>query len=200
LQHSHIKLAAVATDVLGKSGREMIEALVGGVQDAEALADLARGRLRVKLPDLRLALEGRVLPHHRFLLQRILAHVAFLEESIAQVQQEIEQHLTPFEEAVALVQSVPGIGPTAAAAIVAEIGPDMSRFPSDKHLSSWAGVSPGNKQSGGKRLSSATTSGNPYLRGMLGEVCWATAQLSHSFLSSHSSPTWQTESYYGSCP
>ena len=183
LEGANIKLASVATDVLGKSGREMIEALVGGAQDADALAELARGRLRAKLPDLRLALEGRVKPHHRFLLQRMLAHITFLEESLAEVQQEIEQHLAPFEEAVTLVQSVVGIGEVAAAAIVAEIGSDMSRFPSEKHLASWAGVSPGNKQSGGKRLSGKTTSGNPYLRGMLGEVSWAIAHTANNYLS-----------------
>ena len=182
LEGANIKLAAVATDVLGKSGRGMVEALVGGAQDAQALAELARGRLRAKLPDLRLALEGRVQPHHRFLLQRILAHITFLEESIAQVQQEIEQHLAPFEEAVTLVQSVVGIGPIAAAAIVAEIGTDMSRFPSDKHLASWAGVSPGNKQSGGKRLNAATTSGNPYLRAMLAEISWAISHTKDNYL------------------
>ena len=151
LEGANIKLASVATDILGKSGREMVDALVGGEQDAQALSELARGRLRAKLPDLQRALEGRVQPHHRFLLKRILAHIDFLEESIEEVQQEIEQHLSPFEEAVTLAQSLPGIGATAAAAIVAEIGTDMSRFPSDKHLASWAGVSPGNKQSGGKR-------------------------------------------------
>ena len=122
-------------------------------------------------------------PHHRFLLGRILAHIDFLEESIAQVQWEIEQHLAPFEEAVRLAQSVLGIQATAAAAIVAEIGTDMSRFPSDKHLASWAGVSPGNKQSGGKRLSGATTSGNPYLRGILGEVSWAISHTKDNYLS-----------------
>jgi transposase len=183
LEGANIKLAAVATDILGKSGRQMVEALVGGDQDAEALAELARGRLRAKLPALRLALEGRVQLHHRFLLKRILAHIDFLEESIEAVQQEMEQHLIPFEEAVTLVQSIVGIQATAAAAIVAEIGEDMSRFPTDKHLASWAGVSPGNKQSGGKRLSGKTTSGNPYLRGMLGEVAWAIAHTKDNYLS-----------------
>jgi len=132
---------------------------------------------------LRLALEGRVQLHHRFLLKRILAHIDFLEESIDAVQQEMEQHLTPFEEAVTLAQSIVGIQATAAAAIVAEIGDDMSRFPTDKHLASWAGVSPGNKQSGGRRLSGKTTSGNPYLRGMLGEVAWAIAHTKDNYLS-----------------
>lgn len=183
LEGANVKLAAVATDVLGKSGRLMLDALVGGEQEAEALAQLARGRLRAKLPDLRLALEGRVQPHHRFLLTRILAHIDFLEESLAQVQQEIEQRLAPFEEAITLAQSVIGIQETAAAAIVAEIGTDMSRFASDKHLASWAGVCPGNKQSGGKRLSGATTKGNPYLRAILGEVAWAIAHTKNNYLS-----------------
>jgi transposase len=183
LEGANIKLAAVATDVLGKSGRQMLEALVGGEQDAQALSDLARGRLRAKLPDLRLALEGRVQPHHRFLLKRILAHIDFLEESIEEVQREIEERLAPFEEAVVLAQSVIGIQATAAAALVAEIGTDMSRFPSDKHLASWAGVGPGNKQSGGKRLSGATTSGNPYVRAILGEVSWAISHTKDNYLS-----------------
>ncbi len=183
LEGANIKLAAVATDVLGKSGRQMLEALIGGEQDAQALSDLARGRLRAKLPDLRLALEGRVQPHHRFLLKRILAHIDFLEESIEEIQREIEERLAPFEEAVVLAQSVIGIQATATAAMVAEIGIDRTRFPSDKHFASWAGISPGNKQSGGKRLSGATTSGNPYLRAMLGEVAWAIARTKDNDLS-----------------
>jgi transposase len=140
LEGANIKLAAVATDVLGKSGRDMLEALMGGEQDAEALAELARGKLRAKLPDLRKALEGRVQPHHRFLLQRLLAHIDFLEQSIGQVEGEIEQHLRPFEEAVQLVESITGLQATTSSGILAEIGLDMSRFPSDKHLASWAGV------------------------------------------------------------
>jgi transposase len=183
LEGANVKLASVATDILGKSGRLMLEALAGGEQDAEALAELARGRLRAKLPDLRLALHGRVQPHHRFLLERILAHIDFLEESLAQIQQEIERHLLPFEEAMTLAQSVIGIQATSAAAILAEIGTDMSRFPSDKHLASWAGVCPGNKQSGGKRLSGATTSGNPHLRAVLAEVAWAISHTKDNYLS-----------------
>jgi transposase len=183
LEGANVKLAAVATDVLGRSGRLMLEAMLGGEQEAEALAELARGRLRAKLPDLRLALDGRVQPHHRFLLERILAHIDFLEESLAQVQKEIEQRLSPFEEAVTLAQSLLGIQETAAAAIVAEIGTDMSRFGSDKQLASWAGVCPGNKQSGGKLLSGATTKGNPYLRAILGEVAWAIAHTKNNYLS-----------------
>ena len=183
LEGANIKLAAVATDVLGKSGRDMLEALVGGAQDAEALAELARGRLRAKLPQLRQALDGRVQPHHRFLLQQILAHIDFLEESLAQVQQELEQRLGPFEEAMTLVEGVTGIQATAAAAILAEIGVDPSRFASAKHLASWAGVCPGNKQSGGRRLSGKPRKGTPYLRAVLAEVVWAISHTSGNYLS-----------------
>jgi transposase len=171
LEGANIKLAAVATDVLGKSGRDMLDALVAGTQDAEVLAELARGKLRKKLPDLRLALEGRVKPHHRFLLMRILAHIDFLEESLQRLQQEIEQQLSPFEEAMTLAQSIIGIQETSAAALLAEIGTDMSRFPSAKHLASWAGVCPGNKQSAGKTLSSKTRPGNPYLKATWRKWC-----------------------------
>lgn len=183
LEGANIKLAAVATDVLGKSGRDMLEALVGGVQDAEALANLARGRLRAKLPQLRQALDGRVQPHHRFLLTRLLAHIDFLEESLAEVQGEMEQRLGPFEEAMTLVQGVTGIQATSAAAILGEIGVDPSRFASAKHLASWAGVCPGNKQSGGKRLSGKPRKGNPYLRAVLAEVVWAISHTSGNYLS-----------------
>ncbi|GHO97538.1 IS110 family transposase [Reticulibacter mediterranei] len=183
LEGANVKLAAVATDVLGKSGRQMLEALIDGVQDAEALSALARGRLRAKLPELRKALDGRVQPQHRFLLTRMLAHIDFLEESLEQVNKEIEQQLAPFEEAMTLAQSVIGIQETAAAAILAEIGTDMSRFPTASHLASWAGVCPGNKQSGGKRHNGATTLGNAHLRAVLGEVAWAIAHTRDNYLS-----------------
>jgi transposase len=183
LEGANLKLAAVATDVLGKSGRDMLEAVIGGEQDAEVLADLARGKLRAKLPALRQALDGRIQPHHRFLLERILAHIDFLEESIAQIQRAVAQRLRPFEEALTLLLSIPGIQEVAAAAIISEIGVDMDRFPSAKHLASWAGLCPGNKQSGGKRLSGATTVGNTYLRAMLGEVAWIISRMKDNYLS-----------------
>jgi transposase len=182
LEGTNIKLAAVASDVLGKSGRDMLEALIGGEQRPEVLAELARGRLRAKLPQLRQALEGRVHPHHVFLLTRLLAHIDFLEESLAEVQREIGQRLDPLEEAMTLLQGIPGIQATTAGGILAEIGVQMERFPSDKHLCSWAGVCPGNKQSGGKRLSGKTTSGNPWLRALLGEVAWAIVHTKDNYL------------------
>lgn len=183
LEGANIKLAAVATDVLGKSGRDMLTALIEGTTDAEVLADLARGLLRKKLPQLQEALEGRVQPHHRTLLRHMLAHVDFLEKTLTQLQQDIDTHLAPYEEAVELLQSIPGVQATAAATIIAEIGIDMSRFPSAKHLASWAGVCPGNRQSGGKRFSGATTHGNPYLRAMLAEVVWVISHTKNNYLS-----------------
>lgn len=183
LESANLKLAAVATDVLGKSGRQMLEHLLGGEQDPEVLAELARGRLRAKLPALRQALEGRVRPHHRVLLQSLLNHIDFLEASLAHLTREIEQCLMPYAEAVALLHTLPAMGETSAAVIVAEIGVDMSRFPSAKHLASWAGVCPGNRQSGGKRLSGKTTQGNAWLRAVLGEVAWGLARTSDNYLS-----------------
>jgi transposase len=166
----------------GKADARMLDALISGQDDPESLAELARGRLRAKLPDLRLALNGRVQPHHRVLLTRILAHIDFLDTSLTQLETEVEQYLAPFEEAVVLIQSIVGIGETAAAAIIAEIGTDMGRFPSEKHIASWAGVCPGNKQSGGKRLSSHVTKGNTYLRAILCEVAWAITHTKDNYL------------------
>ncbi len=182
LETANIKLAMVATDVLGVSGRRMLEALLGGAQDPAALAELAKGRLRAKLPELRRALDGRVQPHHLVLIERILAHIDFLEASLAQLQSAIEPHLAAFAEAVELLDTIPGVDAEAAAVIVAEIGTDMSRFASAKHLASWAGLCPGNKQSGGKRLNEKATKGDRWLRGVLGEVAWAISHTKGNYL------------------
>jgi transposase len=119
---------------MGKSGQRMVAAMIEGISDAEALADLARGTLRHKIPQLQQALHGQIESHHRLLLGQIFAHMSFLEDSIQHLQQEIDQRLSPFEEAMQLLLSIPGIQEIAAAAILAEIGVDMSRFPSDRHL------------------------------------------------------------------
>lgn len=182
LETANLKLASVASDVAGASGRAMLAAILGGEADPAVLAELAKGRLRAKLPLLRRALDGRVKPHQRVLLGQLLAHIEFLEDSIAEVQAGVERGLPPFEAAVELLQTIPGVGATAAATIVAEVGVDMDRFPTAKHLASWAGLCPGNKQSGGRRLSGATTPGNRWLRGMLGEVAWAIARGKGSYL------------------
>jgi len=178
LETANLKLASVATDVLGKSGREMLDALLAGQRDAHVLAELARGRLRAKIPELQQALEGRLQPHQSFLLQQILAHIDFLDQSIEQLEQEIELRLGPFQEEVSVLESLPVTLQVGAAVVIAEIGTDMSRFPSAKHLASWAGVCPGNKQSGGKRLSGKTTKGNRYLRSVLCQLAWVIARSS----------------------
>jgi transposase len=182
LELANSKLAAVASRVLGKSGRAMLDALGDGEHDPAALAALARGRLRAKLPELRLALAGRMQPQHRTLLRQMLAHIDFLEASLAHLQGEIEGMLQPFEEAITLAQTLPGVGPVAAAGLIAEIGVDRSVFPTHQHLASWAGVCPGNKQSGGKRRQERTRPGNPRLKAFLCEVAQAITHTSGNYL------------------
>jgi transposase len=182
LETATIKLASVATDVLGVSGRRLLAALLAGERDPEALADLAKGRRRAKLPELRRALDGRVQPHHRVLIERILAHLDFLEEALAQLPPALDQYLAPFADAVALLDTLPGVDAEAAAVIVAEIGTDMSRFAAAKHLASWAGLCPGNKQRGGKRLNAKASKGDRWLRGVLGEVAWAISHTRGNYL------------------
>ena len=183
LEDANIKLGSVATDTLGVSGRDMLEAIVAGETDAEKLAELARQRLRAKIPALRLALEGRVTEHHRFLLRTLLDHVAHLETVIGPSSARIESVLSPFEEAVDRLKTIPGVDRRAAEVIVAEIGKDMSQFPSDDHLSSWAGVCPGNDQSAGKRRSGRTTKGSQWLRTLLVQVAWAASRTKGSYFS-----------------
>jgi transposase len=183
LETANIKLSCVASDVLGKSGRDMLEAMVAGVSDAEDLAELARGRLRAKLPALREALSGRVEPTHRVLLRSLLDQIDFLQAEVDRLSGEIDQHLAPYEEHIARLMQIPGVGRIAAATIVAEIGTDMSRFPSAKHLASWAGLAPGNRQSGGKRQKASTTKGNRHLRAVLSEVAWGISHTKENYLS-----------------
>jgi transposase len=185
LEGANIKLGAVATDILGKSGRDMLDAVLTGVGDATTLAALARGRLRAKLPLLRQALDGRVHAQHRVLIRHALAHIDFLEQQLAQLSAEIEAAAEQLSEAVALLETIPCVGHTTATAIVAEIGVDMTRFPSARHLASWAGVCPGNRQSAGKRLGGKTTHGNTWLRAILGEVAWSIAHTSNTYLAAH---------------
>ncbi|SRR6266852_2763341 len=183
LETANIKLSSVATDVLGKSGRDMLDALLAGVSDAETLAELARGRLRAKLPALREALDGRVDATHRVLLRHLLDLIDFLQGQVDRLSGEIEQLLVPYEGHLARLMQIPGVGRMAAATIVAELGTDMSRFPSAKHLASWAGVAPGNKQSGGKRHRASTTKGNRHLRAVLAEVVWVISHTKDNYLS-----------------
>lgn len=183
LETANIKLSSVATDVLGVSGRAMLEAMVAGVSDAEQLAELAQKRLRAKLPQLREALEGRVEQTHRQLLRQLLEQIDFLQRQIEQLSADLEPHLVPYESQLKRLMQLPGIGRTAASAILAEIGTDMSRFPSAKHLASWAGVAPGNRQSGGKRLHARTNKGNRQVRAVLAEVVWVISHTKGNYLS-----------------
>jgi transposase len=182
LEDANIKLASVATDVMGTSGRAMLEALIAGVTNPEELADLARMRLRAKIPELQLALQGRVTDHHRFLLRLHLDHVGHLEELIARLSAEIEMAMAPFAEAAACLQTIPGISQRVAETVVAEIGPRMEQFPTASHLASWAGMSPGNNESAGKRRSSHTTYGNRWLRQMLVQAAWAATRTKGTYL------------------
>jgi transposase len=182
LEGANIKLAAVATDILGKSGRAMLEQLVGGATDAATLARLAKGRLREKLPQLEQALTGRVGPHQRFLVARQLAHIDFLDDAIEQVSTQVAERLRPFAAELARLDAIPGIGPWTAEILLAELGVAMDRFPSAGHLASWAGLCPGNHESAGKRQSGATRKGNRWLRAALVEAAQAAGRSKDTYL------------------
>ncbi len=172
LETANVKLSAVASDVTGASGRQMLEAIVREEGTPETLAELAKGRLRAKIPALRLALDGRVQAYHRFLIHEILEHIAYLERTIHRAEVAIAEQMAAHTTAAQLLATLPAAGPTSIAAILGEIGTDMTRFASADHLASWAGLCPGNKVSAGKRLSGKATHGNKYLRSMLCELAW----------------------------
>jgi transposase len=182
LEDANIKLASVATDVLGASGRAMLAALVDGDDDPVALAKRARGSLRRKEAELTLALRGLVSDHHRFLLRMLLRQVDQLEGLIAEYAARIEGHLAPFAAAAERLESIPGVGAVAAEAIVAEVGVDMTRFPTAGHLASWAGLCPGNNQSAGKRRTGKTTKGSRWLRTVLVQAAWAASHTKATIL------------------
>ena len=176
LETANIKLAAVATDILGKSGREILTHLVAGSTDASALVELARGKLRSKLPDLQRALTGRLRPPHRFLLAELLAMIDLLDERIDAVSAEITERERPFADDLARLDTIPGIGQRVAEIIVAELGPDLAKFRTPAQLASWAGLCPGHHESGGKRLKGKTRSGNAAIRRALVEAARAAAR------------------------
>ena len=180
LQDAGIKLASVATDILGVSGRAMLGALVAGTSDPNALADLARGSLRKKLPALREALVGRFRPHHAFLVAQLVAHVDYLEEAMATLSARIEQLMAPFAEEQARLETIHGIKRRTSEVVIAEIGVDMSVFPSARHLTSWAGICPGNNESAGKHKSGKTRKGNRWLRAALTEATLSGVQANNS--------------------
>ncbi len=182
LEDTGIKLGCVASDILGVSGRAMLDALVAGTTDPEMLAELARGRLRAKLPALREALEGRFDAQHALLVGAILAHLDFLDEQIERLSEAIGEALAPFAAAVELLCSIPGVQRRSAENVLAEIGLDMTRFPSAGHLASWAGQCPGNHESAGKRRSGRTRKGSKWLNEALTEAAIAAMRTNGSYL------------------
>lgn len=183
LESANIKLASVASDVLGVSGRAMLEALIAGQASPEAMAELAKGRLREKRGQLEQALEGRVKPHHRFVLTELLGQIDSLDETVARFNEQIEAYCRPFEAAVTLLDTIPGVARQTAAIIVSEIGTDMSRFPTADHLAAWAGMAPGNNQSGGKGRSGKRRKGNKPLGAALNQAAHAAARTKDTYLS-----------------
>jgi transposase len=182
LEGANVKLSSVVTDLTGVSGRAMLEALISSTDSLDTIADLARGRLRMKCPELVAALEGLVGPNQRLLLASHLRNLDFLAEEIERLNAEIEEQLRPFQELVERLDTIPGVGPRVAQAMLAEIGTDVSRFPTGSHLASWARVCPSNDESAGKRRSSHIGAGNPWLRGTLVEAAWAASHAKQTYL------------------
>jgi transposase len=181
LEDANIKLASVASDVMGASGRAILAELVAGQSDPELLAELAKGRLRDKQDLLVKALRGTIRPHHRFMLAQHLSHIDYLDEAIARLDAEIADKMHPFEATLAIWDSQPGINRRIAEIIVAEIGADLQPFPDAQHLASWAGMCPGNDQSGGKRRNAKTRQGSKWLRRALVEAAHGAARKKDSY-------------------
>jgi transposase len=182
LEDTNIKLASVASDITGVSARKMLQALLAGERDVTVLAELAKGRMRSKRNMLELALNGRLREHHGFLIAEHLSHIDYLDESIARFTTEINQRLMNEMQEIELLDTIPGISARTAEILLAEIGTDMTRFPSAKHLSSWAGMCPGNNESAGKRKTGKTRKGSRWLRQVLTEAAHGAASTKNTYL------------------
>jgi transposase len=183
LEDANLKLASVATDALGASGRAMLRAIIAGETNVDVLADLAKGLLRNKIPALREALAGRVTEHHRFMLRELLDDLDHAESKMTTVEQEIERRLRPFQTEVDRLCTIPGVDRVTAWGLLSEIGFNMNQFPSAAHLASWAGMCPGNDESAGKRLSGKTRKGSAFLRRHLCQAGWAVSTKKNCYLS-----------------
>jgi transposase len=183
LEDAGLKLAAVVSHVLGVSGRAMLDALIVGERDPEVLAEMAKGRLKAKIPDLRVALtSSRFRDHHAVMLGQHLAHIDHLEAAIGRLDARVDELMAPFADARDRLATIPGVGKLAAEIIIAEIGADMSRFPTSGHLASWAGMCPGNNESAGKHRHGHTTGGDPWLKALLTECGWAARYTKNTYL------------------
>jgi transposase len=182
LEDTGIKLAAVASDIMGVSGRAMLEALISGEREPQVLAELARRRMRSKIPELTEALTGRFRDHHAFLARLHLDHYDQLTDAIGKLDERIEGAMAPFRGALDLLDTIPGINRAVAEVIVAETGGDMSRFASARHLASWAGVCPGHHESAGRTKNTKVRPGNPYLKGALGLAAFGASRTKDTYL------------------
>lgn len=184
LEDANIKLSSVATDIFGVSGMLIINALLDGNSDAKEMADMAKGCLRNKIKELEKALVGCVSDHHRFMVRQSLDHISYLCRAIIEMDKRIDDCMEPYRDELERLDEIPGIEKKTAETIIAEIGVDMSQFPSHAHLASWAGMSPGNNESAGKRRSGKTTHGNKWLRATLVETAWAASRKKGTYLKS----------------
>jgi transposase len=184
LEDANIKLASVATDILGVSGRAMLEALMEGQEDPVQLADLAQRQLRGKIPELEKALEGHLTEHHRFLLRLLWKELAQQEELIAELDTKIEEQTRPFANEIERLDAVPGVDRRVAEVVLAEVGSDVKPFPTHSHMASWAGVCPGNEESAGKRRRQRITPGNRWLKRTLVQAAWAASHTKNTYLAS----------------
>ena len=182
LEGANIKLSDVASDVVGVSGLARLRALAAGEQDTERLAEMGKSQLRNKREELKRALRGSFGEHQRFMLKNQLALLQFLDAQLAELNQEVERRLRPFETLLERLQAIPGIGPRNSEQILVEVGTDMSRFPSDAHFASWAKVCPGSHESAGKRMSGRTGQGSRWLRATMVEAAWSASQVRNSYL------------------
>ncbi len=185
LEDANVKLGSVASNVVGASGRLMLEAMVAGEDDPARLADLAQRRMRSKIPQLKQALYGRLTEHHRWMLKLLLDQLQTTEQFIARLDERIAELTRPHKPVLEKLDAIPGVDQRVAEVLMAEIGPDMTPFPSDAHLASWAGISPGNNESAGKKRSGKTTKGSRWLRQALVQAAWAASHKKDSYFQAH---------------